>query len=176
MNTHSCSFLSRLTLPGLMLLLMTAGTLSADTFNINVDFGGGLTGSGSFNTDGTCDPCTAGAGQQLTNFTFTVDDDTLNEAEAVANALEYHRAANTLTAHGGLLGGDQAPDRLDFFPGTPGTTGILFVDVDDAPTGEVSATGTISAVPEPGSVVLLVTALAVAVFTARCKLSIRPPN
>jgi hypothetical protein len=73
MKLHSCSFLSRLALPGLMLLLMTAGTLPADTFDINVNLFG-FTGTGSFNTDGTCDPCVAGS--ELTNFTFTVDDDT----------------------------------------------------------------------------------------------------
>jgi hypothetical protein len=80
----SCSFFSRLALPGLMLLLLTAGSLSADTVAINVNFGGGFTGTGSFNTNGTCVVCFAGVEDQLTNFVFTVDDDTFNEADAIA--------------------------------------------------------------------------------------------
>jgi len=80
-----------------MSLLMTAGTLSADTFAINVNFGGGLTGSGSFNTDGTCVDCAAGTGQQLTNFVFTVGDDMFNEAEAVAAGFVFIRSEDLLT-------------------------------------------------------------------------------
>jgi len=95
--------------------------------------------------------------------------DTFNELDAAIGALEYLRASNALLDLG-LPGGDNGLDTLHF-----SGTFIEFFDTDDAPAS-VSATGTISAVPEPGSVVLLVTALAVAVFTARCKLSIRPPN
>jgi hypothetical protein len=81
-----------------MLLLMTAGNLSADTFNINVNFGGGFTGTGSFNTDGICGTCVAGT--TLTNFTFTVDEDTFTEGDAVAGRLEYFRNTDTLITAG----------------------------------------------------------------------------
>jgi hypothetical protein len=168
-KNHSCSFLS-LALPGLMLLLMTAGTLPADTFDINVNFGGGITGTGSFNTNGTCDPCAAGS--TLTNFTFTVDDDTFTEADANAGALDYIRASNTLVSLEFVHGGDNTADFVTFDSYAPGFFKISFSDDE----GTATAIGTISAVPEPWSIVLFITALAVTVFTARRKLHllIRP--
>jgi len=90
------SFLSRLALPGLMLLILLSPALvRADTFFISVDFGNGFTGTGSFSTNGTCDPCQAVIAQ-LINFTFTVDDDTFTEGGAVVADLVYRRSLNTL--------------------------------------------------------------------------------
>jgi len=164
MNNHSCSFLSRLALPGLTLLLMTAGTLSADTFDINVDFGGGLTGTGSFNTDGTCDVCFAGT--TLTNFTFTVDDDTLTEAQAEAGFLLYNRSVNTI-GFSLSQGGDNPSDEFGFSGATNGIN-ATFVDTDDSQPVSLDGTGTISAapapVPEPTSLLLFAGVIGWVVF------------
>jgi len=143
-----------------MLLMMTAGTLSADTFDINVNFGAGITGTGSFNTDGTCDPCTAGAG--MTNFTFTVDDDTFTEAEGQAVGLMYERIFNTLFNSAFIVGGDNPGDMLRFQPFGFSTL-INFVDADDAPAS-ATATAKVSAVPEPTSLVLLAGVVAWVLF------------
>jgi hypothetical protein len=153
MKDHLSSFLSRLALPGLMLLIMTAGTLSADTFAISVNLFGFM-GTGSFNTDGTCDPCVAGS--ELTNFTFTVDDDTFDEAAAVMGGLVYIRSGDTLlSAPLALAGGDNAGDFLLFDnPNVAGKTIIGFADADDPPNS-IYALGTITPVPEPSSLVLL---------------------
>jgi hypothetical protein len=109
MKNYVYSFLSRLALPGLMLLIMTAGTLSADTFNISVDFGGGFTGTGSFNTDMICNLCVASAGT-LTDFTFTVGDDTFDQAAAVRGFLTYIRSRNMLANE--AFGSDDARTSL----------------------------------------------------------------
>jgi hypothetical protein len=156
MKTHSCSFLSRLALPGLMSLILLAPAIAgADTFDINVDFGGGLTGTGSFNTDGTCNVCLAGT--TLTNFTFTVDDDTLTEAQAEAGFLLYNRSVNTL-GFSLSQGGDNPSDEFGFSGATNGIN-ATFVDTDDSQPVSLDGAGTISAapaaVPEPTSVLLL---------------------
>jgi hypothetical protein len=162
MKNPLCSFLSRLALPGLMSLIFLSPAMSrADTFEINVDFGGGIKGTGSFNTDGSCDPCFAGALQQLDNFVFTVGDDTFTEDEALLNGLLFHRAGNTLESAGTFLGGDSGGDQLGFSPGPPGTTDIQFIDED---TTVGAAAGTISAVPEPTSLALLAGVIAWVVF------------
>jgi hypothetical protein len=106
----------------LMWLLMTAGTLSADTFDINVTFPGGFTGSGSFNTDGFCTIC---GGPALTNFVSTVDDDTFTAAEAAAGALTYARNLNQLNS-ATISGGDHAGDTLEFIPTRAGQE-IVFI-------------------------------------------------
>jgi hypothetical protein len=137
------------------LILLSPALMRADTIAINVDFGGGFTGTGSFNTDGTCDPCIAGT--SLTNFTFTVDDDTFNELGAVTGALEYLRTANTLLSSTStdISPGDNAEDVLRFLPiGIEGLTDITFHDSDETPAS-VEAIGTIALVPEPSSLVLL---------------------
>jgi hypothetical protein len=149
-----------------MSLLMTAGTLSADTFDINVNFGGGVTGTGSFNTNGTCGICIAGDG--MTNFTFTVDDDTFTEAAAVAARLTYFPHDNTLDCClGTLIQPGDARDTLQFMPQvTAGgllETAIDFFDSEDT-TGHHTATATISAVPEPTSLALLAGVIGWVVF------------
>jgi hypothetical protein len=157
------SFLSRLALPGLMsLILLSPAIARADLFDINVTFPGGVTGSGSFNTDGTCLTCLANTGQ-LSNFVFTIDDDTFTNAEAVAAGMVYYRLLNTLGAET-FGGGDVVGDTIKFgTTSTPGTTLVSFVDTDDPP-GSVAAVGTVSAVPEPTSLVLLAGVIGSLVF------------
>jgi len=164
MKNHLSSFLSRLALPGLMSLIMTAGPLPADTIGISVDFGNGLTGTGSFNTDGTCDPCTLFNGQ-VTNFTFTVgdenddtfNDDTFTQAELVHTLpptnFAYDRTFNTISSGNIVTNRQDFPDVLIFrsFP-----TFITFEDFDDAHgNGTVTGFEIISVLPEPSSLVLL---------------------
>jgi hypothetical protein len=133
----------------MLLILLAPAIAQADTFDINVNFGGGFTGSGSFNTDGMCNICPVGGGM-LTNFTFTVDDDTFNEASAVGSGLAYNRSLNELGSTGGLHGADNVLDSLSFnFDRT-----ATFRDSDDPPTS-ATAIVTITAVPEPSSLVLL---------------------
>ena len=105
MKNYMSSLLSRLALPGLKSLILSSPAIArADTIGISVDFGNGFTGTGSFNTDGTCDPCIAGF--TLFNFTFTVgdeNDDTFNddmftEAEAIPADLVYDRTFNTISS------------------------------------------------------------------------------
>jgi hypothetical protein len=129
------------------LIFLAPAIARADTFAINVTFQGGVTGTGSFNTDGTCPVCDAGS--TLTNFTFTVGDDTFNEAAAEAGGLAFGRSINFL-ASGPITGVDSGLDSLKFAGSV-----ITFEDADDGGFQELLGTGTISAVPEPTSLLLL---------------------
>ncbi|HKE22056.1 MAG TPA: hypothetical protein VKB88_06670 [Bryobacteraceae bacterium] len=163
------SFLSRLALPGLMsLILLSPAIARADTIDINVIFPGGFTGTGSFNTNGTCDPCQTLFGT-LTNFTFTVDDDTFTQAEVALDYLIFYRSGTTLMS-GHFPGGDDGngpdADTLGFFPigVTPGFTFIDYHDNDEGPIS-VTGTGTVTVVPEPKpSFVLLAGCIGLLVF------------
>ena len=158
------SFLSRLALPGLIsLILLSSAIARADTIDINVTFPffpDSITGSGSFNTDGICDPCSVLAGT-LTNFVFTVDDDTFTAPIGGFGTLIFDRSRFTLMSSffpGGDNGNGPDADTLGFSPAgiTPGFTFISFFDNDDPPASERAITGTITLVPEPKpSLVLL---------------------
>jgi len=62
------------------------------------------------------------------------------------------------------MGGDAAGDLLQFIPSTATGALIIFVDKNDASTSGGSGVGTVSAVPEPTSLVLLAGVIGWVVF------------
>jgi len=150
------SFLSRLALPGLMSLILLAPAIArADMFEISATFNpGGLKGIGSFQTNGTCIICMSEG--TLTNFTFTVDDDTFTESST--SAIVFDRALNIFLELG-LIGADDPTDNLGF----PGGV-VNNLDLLDEDGNLLSTPYTVTPAPEPSSPVFLAGGIGLLVF------------
>ncbi len=151
--------------PVVLLLLLGAAGASADVFNIT--FSGGLAGTGSLTTNGTCLDCALGLGL----LSFSADIGLASGASAFdivddgnASLLHFDRGSLTLWEVGGTdLFDSETHDSLGFFgsPGNhnvsshPNTGGILFGSYIVSPT---------TAVPEPSSVIFLVTLVVILQF------------
>jgi hypothetical protein len=159
---------SSITLAALKVLILTlllgAAGARADTFNIVFTFVEGLSGSGSFMTDANCSICTLGAG--LLTFTADIPPDTgVNAFDLVDEpgnfSVTFNRPQDLLN---GFLFSSESDDQL-----TLRTFTIPFVrtlvllgppDIPDEFFGSFTINAAPPAVPEPSSVILLVSVVA----------------
>jgi hypothetical protein len=139
--------------------LLVAGSARADLISVNfaVDR---LEGAGFFHTDGLCSVCTADNG--LSDFTLSLGGDFFS-----TNKVTFFRASNSLSAS--LTGIDDVLSRLLFTPSgnvqfsgkEHGHEVVLHGDyaLSGDPVSVSSAAKAVAAVPEAGSVALLLTAV-----------------
>jgi hypothetical protein len=145
-----------LTLLALAMVAAT-GTARADLFNITATIGG-LTGTGSFQTNGVCALCISGT--TLTNFSFTIDDDTF--IGGLDDFIQFNRPLNSL---GGsvIFGADLSVDFLFF-----GETFVQLADPSVLPSGTYTITpAAVTSTPEPSAFILFGTVLGVLTWRIR---------
>lgn len=143
-------------------LLVSASAARADTYNITATFFfGGGTGTGSFQTNG-CEPVCLGAiAGDITNFTFTIDDDTFTTFRPDAF---FQSIGGDFRLFLTSDGADHPDDRLSLFFNSD----ALFRDGPvDVFVGTFTVSPGIAAVPEPSAVFLLFTAVVAVAIVAR---------
>ena len=139
------------------LLTISESVLQADIIGMTATFTGGILGTGSFNTDGSCVVCTEGSG--LSNFSFSALDASFNDANALAGGFTFFSQLGKIsskTMPDGLTG-----DHIVFNGTGFNTFSALLFDVDGGPLPRSSNNGQLTAIPEPNSIILLFAALAI---------------
>ena len=138
-------------------LVAVSGSLTyADTFQIEATFTGSVHGFGSFTTDGICLICTEASG--LSNFTFSILDASFDDADALIGNFTFTR--QTLFVQSLFMKDSLTGDSINFTPIQPGPGSFSSVWIDSG-VPKFSNNGTVAPVPEPSSLILLFTLLAI---------------
>jgi hypothetical protein len=162
---------------GTVLVAVSASSAYAatikDTFKIEAIFTGGVHGAGSFTTDGICVVCTEASG--LSNFTFSVLDASLGDADALIGNFTFTR--QTLFVQSLFMKDSLTGDSINFTPIQPGPGTFSSIWIDSG-LPKFSNNGVVTLVPEPSSLILVLTALAVtATWRVRAlRLNVRTGN
>jgi hypothetical protein len=138
---------------------LVAGSVSsayADAIKIEAIFTGGVHGVGSFTTDGICLACTEVSG--LSNFTFSVLDASFDDAAALIGNFTFTR--KTLFVQSLFMKDSLSGDSINFTPIQPGPGTFSSVWIDSG-LPKFSNNGTVTPVPEPSSLILPFTLLAI---------------
>ncbi len=138
------------------LVAVSASLAYADAFRIEATFTGGVHGAGSFTTDGICLVCTEVSG--LSNFTFSVLDASFDDADALIGNFTFTR--QTLFVQSLFMKDSLTGDSINFTPIQPGPGTFSSVWIDSG-LPKFSNNGTVAPVPEPSSLILLFTLLAI---------------
>jgi len=142
-------------------LVAVSGELTyADTIKIEATFTGGVHGVGSFTTDGVCLVCTEVSG--LSNFTFSVFDASLNDANALTGNFTFTR--QTLFVQSLFMKDSLTGDSINFTPiqPGPGTFSSVWIDSGVPKFSNNGMVTLLAPVPEPKlSLILLFTLLAI---------------
>jgi hypothetical protein len=140
---------------GAVLVTVSAPLSHADRFTMSATFSDGSVGTGSFMTDPTMCinfKCTEGSG--LFNFSFSVLDATFNDADAAIGQFTFFSQLDKISS--ALMPDGPSGDHIQFTPTGTGTFSTLWID---GGVPKISNNGVV--VPEPSSLILLLTALAV---------------
>jgi hypothetical protein len=147
------------------LLAISQSFLRADIIRMTATFTGGILGTGSFSTDGSCVVCTDGSG--LSSFSFSVLDASFNDADAFAGGFTFFRQLGKISSHtmpDGLTG-----DHIVFNATGFKTFSALWFDLDGGALPKSSNNGHLAEVPEPSSLFLLILPFTALAITARLR-------
>jgi hypothetical protein len=160
--------LTTLAFPALVLCSLSLLPLKADEFTITFfDSMSNVVGTGDFTTDGTCTTCIAGIpGTGLLTFTASIGRDSGGDAfditdDASIRPVVYFRSTNILSFDG--LVDSETSDILN------GANTRLEVTLRGV-GGTTNDTFTVAPTPEPGSVILFITILALVAWMLRGRL------
>jgi hypothetical protein len=145
------------------LLTISQSFLRADIIRMTATFTGGILGTGSFSTDGSCVVCTDGSG--LSSFSFSVLDASFNDADALAGGFTFFSQLGKISSHtmpDGLTG-----DHIVFNATGFKTFSALWFDIDGGSLPKSSNNGQLTAVPEPTSLFLFILPFTALAITAR---------
>jgi hypothetical protein len=139
------------------LLTISESVLRADMIEMTATFTGGILGTGSFSTDGSCVVCTDGSG--LSNFSFSVLDASFNDADALSGDFTFFSQLGKISSK--TMPDGPTGDNIVFNGTGFNTFSALWFDVDGGPLPKSSNDGQLTAIPEPNYLILLFTALAI---------------
>jgi hypothetical protein len=144
---------------GAVLVAVSAPLSHAGLITMSATFSDGSVGTGSFMTDPTMCisfKCTEGSG--LSGFAFSVLDASFNDADAAIGQFTFFSQLDKISS--ALMPDGLTGDHIEFTPTGTGTFSALWID-GGLPKTSNNGVNSGVVVPEPSSLILLLTALAV---------------